>query len=134
MNSTPPQIPESREGEVQQESIPATTIESDDAEMNSAQGMGCLISFALTIVLLIVPKVIALVKGLHSDGTWIYPPIGVLIFWLLTITTLVTGRIPYRSKDMDLRANPILRYAAVVVFALAAVGMYGVYLAMIFGW
>jgi hypothetical protein len=112
----------------------AASNESDETEFSTAQCVGCLVSLVLMVILLIVPKAIALWQDLHSDGTWVYPPIGVLVFWFLTVNTLFTGKIPYRSKDMDLREMPVVHYGAVVVFALAALGMYLLYVGLVFGW
>lgn len=107
---------------------------SEQQEYTKAQSLGCLITFAIAVLLLVVPKAYAMWDGLHSDGTWIYPLIGILIFIVLTFTTYTTGKIPYRSEDMDLRKWPVAHYGATAIFALCAVGLYVLYLALVFGW
>ena len=57
-----------------------------------------------------------------------------LVFRILTLSTPFTGKISYRSEDMDLQPYPVVHYGAVVVFALAALWTYWLYLAMIFEW
>ena len=125
--------PNLQESQEQQEE-PRSSSELDDSEFSNAQTVGCLVSFGLVIILLIAPKVFAIWQGLSSDGTWVYPPIGVLVFWFLSINALFTGKIPYRSKDLDVREYPIAQYSIVGIFALAAAGMYLLYLAMVFQW
>lgn len=135
MDDLSPSDAEHQEGEEAQQNESSTSLtEPGDEESSKAQAIGCLTCFVVVILALIIPKAIALWQGLHSDGSWVYPPIGILIFMILTVTTLFTGKIPYRSEDMDLRPYPVIHYGAVVLFALAALGMYWLYLAMIFGW
>jgi len=40
---------------------------SDDSEFSKAQGIGCLVSFVITAILLIVPKAIALWQSAKSS-------------------------------------------------------------------
>ncbi len=134
MNTQRSDIPESLDRNEQEDSTQKPGTRSDEIGIPKSGSIGCLASFVLMVVLLIVPKAIALWQGRHSDGTWIYPPIGLFVFWLLTFSTLLTGRIPYRHEDLDLRDNPLLWYSAVATFALAACAMYALYLAVVFGW